>query len=145
MLDADLFTLLNGSYARLIGTPLVPDGVDGADWLYHRAPFAVLAHNGGPDPVFMYANRTAQVCFEYSLDEFIQLPSRFSAEEAAREERQRALDAVAQRGFVTGYRGVRIAKSGRRFWIENGTLWQLYDERANYRGQAAMIPTWRDL
>jgi len=145
MLDVDLFSLLNASYTRLVGTPLVPERVDGAHWLYHDAPFAVLAHNGGPDPVFMYANRTAQVCFEYSWDEFVRLPSRFSAEEAVRAERQRVLDAVAQQGFVTGYRGVRIAMSGRRFWIENGTIWQLHDEHAHYRGQAAMIPSWRDL
>lgn len=142
---SELFRLLNDSYLRLLNEPLVPEGVDGADWLYWIAPFAVLAHGGGSDPVFMYANRTAQTCFEYSWDEFIQLPSRLSAEAAQRADRQRLLDAVARQGFVTGYRGVRVARSGRRFWIEDGTLWQLHDERGDYRGQAAMIPSWRNL
>jgi hypothetical protein len=145
MPNSELFRLLNDSYLRLLDKPLVPEGVDGAGWLYSSAPFAVLAHDGGADPVFMYANRTAQACFEYSWDEFIQLPSRLSAEAAERADRQRLLDAVARQGFVTGYRGVRVAKSGRRFWIEDGTIWQLYDEHENYRGQAALIPSWRDL
>lgn len=148
MQDANFFDLLNGSYTRLLGTPLVPEGVDGADgaeWLYQHAPFAVMAHDGGADPVFTYANRAAQRCFEYSWNEFLQLPSRFSAEAPERAERQRLLDAVSRQGFVTGYRGVRIAKSGRRFWIEDGTIWQLYDEEGKVRGQAARVPSWRDL
>ena len=142
-LDPDFFSLLTGSYARLVGRPFVGNG-QGADWLYNHAPFVVLAHNTEPDPRFIYANRTAQNCFEYSWDEFIALPSRFSAEQPDRAERQRLLDAVTRDGFVENGSGIRIAKSGRRFWIEGVTVWQLIDESGQRLGQAAIFSSWRD-
>ena len=141
--DPDFFALLTRSYARLVGTPLVPEGCDPA-WLYHEAPFAVVAHNTDPDPRFIYANKTAQACFEYPWHEFIQLRSRFSAEEPNRFERQRLLESVSQKGFVTGYSGLRIASSGRRFWIEGGVVWQLMNEIGISFGQAAVFHSWRN-
>ena len=142
-LDPDFFSLLTGSYARLVRRSLVGNG-QGPDWLYNHAPFVALAHNTEPDPRFIYANRTAQVCFEYSWDEFIALPSRFSAEQPDRAERQRLLDAVTRDGFVENGSGIRIAKSGRRFWIEHVTVWQLIDESGQRLGQAAIFSSWRD-
>jgi len=138
-MDSDLFELLTASYLRLLGTPLVPSGRDAA-WLYHEAPFAVLAHNTDPDPRFIYANKAAQKCFEYSWDELIGLPSRLSAEAPQRAQRQSLLEAVARDGYLRGYRGERIAKSGRRFWIEAGVIWQLRDGDGISRGQAASFP-----
>jgi PAS domain-containing protein len=85
----------------------------------------VLAHNTDPDPRFIYANKAAQACFEYGWDEIVSLPSRLSAEPVDREDRQKLLDEVARHGFATGYSGLRIAKSGRRFFIEDGVVWQL--------------------
>jgi PAS domain S-box-containing protein len=85
----------------------------------------VVAHNTEPDPRFVYGNRAAQTCFGYSWEEFIKLPSRLSAEEPNREERQRLLNAVTSNGFIDDYRGLRIAKSGHRFWIEKAIVWQL--------------------
>ena len=70
-------------------------------------------HNTDADPKFIYANRCAQTCFEYSWDELIGLPSRLSAEAPERAERQALLDAVAKNSFMSGYRGIRVAKSGR--------------------------------
>jgi hypothetical protein len=70
--DPEFFALLMGSYARLVGKLLVPEGKNAA-WLYAQAPFAVVAHNTDADPKFIYANRCAQTCFEYSWDEFIGL------------------------------------------------------------------------
>ena len=78
-----LYALLSGSYLRLTGTPLVPQGC-GAAWLYREAPFAVLAHDTSPDPRFIYANLAAQACFEYSWKEIIGLPSHLSAVPADR-------------------------------------------------------------
>ncbi len=143
MLDAKFFHLLTSSYARLVGAPLVEPGCD-ASWLYEQAPFAVLAHNTDRDPRFIYANKAAQRCFEYSWDEFMQLHSRLSAEAPDRAERQRLLNAVASKGFVSGYSGLRIAKSGRRFWIRDGVIWQLTDEHGIQQGQAAIFRSWQD-
>jgi hypothetical protein len=94
---------------------------------------------------FFYANRAAQARFEYGWDEFVTLPSRLSAEAPDRAERQRLLDAVTRDGFIGDYRGLRIAKSGRRFWIENATVWQLIDESGTLRGQAATFRDWREM
>ena len=138
-----MFALLAGSYARLTGKRLTPHG-RGAAWLYRDAPFAVLAHDAEPDPRFIYGNRTAQECFEYGWEELVGLPSRLSAEAPERAVRQRMLDAVRRDGVVTGYRGLRIAKSGRRFWIDDGVIWQLVDEQGVARGQAALFSSWRD-
>lgn len=140
--DPAFFDLLVGSYARLVGTPLVAPSADAA-WLYHDAPFAVLAHDNAADPTFIYANRAAQTCFEYSWDEFVTLPSRLSAAAPNRAARQELLDAVARHGFMSGYRGERIAKSGRRFWIEQGTVWQLTDPGGVLHGQAATFASCR--
>jgi hypothetical protein len=142
-LDCDFFRLLTHSYARATGRPLVT-AWQGAAWLYNVAPFALLAHNTDADPVFVYANGTAQRCFEYDWDAFVTTPSRLSAEAPNRDERQRLLDAVARDGFISNYRGMRIAKSGRRFWIEGGTVWELIDEAGRRRGQAAIFTSWTD-
>jgi len=142
--DPEFFTLLTESYAQLVRAPLVPKGKDAA-WLYRDAPFAVVAHNTDPDPRFIYANEAAQTCFEYSWDEFIGLPSRLSAEASDRAERQALLDAVAKNGFMSGYRGIRVAKSGRRFLIEDGVVWDLIDQQGIRHGAAATFPSWRDV
>jgi PAS domain-containing protein len=148
--DPGFFHLLVGSHARLVGVPLLPedpgdDDAARAEWLYESAPFCVLAHNTDADPRFVYANRAAQARFEYGWDEFVTLPSRLSAEAPDRAERQRLLDAVTRDGFIADYRGIRIAKSGRRFWIENATVWQLIDESGTLRGQAAAFGECREL
>jgi len=143
-LDPHFFDLLTGSYRRLTGEDLVAPPRD-ARWLYEDAPFAVLAHNTDPDPLFVYANRCAQGCFELGWDDIVGMPSRLSAEAPERSERQRLLEAVARDGFVRGYRGIRVAKSGRRFFIEDGVIWQLIDKAGVFRGQAATFSRWSDV
>jgi hypothetical protein len=140
--DSRFFDLLTSSYRRLVGKPLVEAG-RGAQWLYHDANFVVVAHNTHADPRFIYANQAAQICFGYSWDEFMALPSRLSAEAPNRAERQALLDTVARKGFAGGYRGLRIAKSGRRFWIEDGVVWQLVGKDGIPYGQAATFRKWR--
>ncbi len=143
----DVSMIVLDSYRRIVGHQLVPAGLDAAQaacWLYEDAPFCVLAHDTSADPCFIYANKAAQRCFEYPWSEFMGLPSRLSAEAPNRAERQGLLDRVARDGFADGYRGLRISRSGRRFFIENGTVWQLMDTQGVSHGQGAMIPRWRD-
>ena len=144
-LDQNFFDLLTGSYARFVGTRLIAEEGRGPPWLYNDAPFVVLAHDTAADPHFVYANRAAQACFGYSWDEFITLPSRLSAEAPDRAERQKLLDQVTRDGFISDYRGVRISKSGRRFWIEQATVWQLIGTDGILRGQAASFAIWKDI
>ena len=145
--DPQFFDLLVESYRRIVGAPppfLEAGQPHSALWLYQDASQCVVAHNTDADPRFIYGNQAAQACFEYSWDEFTSLPSRLSAEVSDREDRQKLLDAVARNGFATGYRGLRIAKSGRRFWIEDGIVWQLVDRDGVLRGQAASFGHWHD-
>jgi len=139
--DPMFFDLLVGSYTRLVGRPL---GAASASWLYHEAPFVVLAHNTDADPRFIYANKAAQSRFGYGWDEFMSLPSRLSAESGLRERREAVLNAVARDGFVAGYSGVRIAKSGRQCRIMDAVIWQLIYENGTVCGQAATFSQWSD-
>jgi len=95
-------------------------------------------------PRFIYANEAAQRCFEYDWDGMTALHSRLSAEHPNRAERDSLLESVRLHGFATGYRGLRISSSGKRFWIENVTVWNLVDSEGIYRGQAATYRSWRD-
>jgi hypothetical protein len=92
--------------------------------------------------VFNYGNRAALELFEMSWRDFVALPSRESAEPVNREERRKLLDRVSSHGFVDDYRGVRISSTGRRFRIEEATVWNVLDESNVYRGQAAVIFRW---
>ncbi|VVB49090.1 MEKHLA domain-containing protein [Beijerinckiaceae bacterium RH AL1] len=145
---AAILALIIDSHRRIVGRSLAdarlsPDAQ--AQWLDTDAPFGLLAHDTQPDPCFIYANLAALSCFEYPDDELIGMPSRLTAEPPDRDERQRLLDAVAHDGFVDGYRGLRIAKSGRRFWIEDVTVWMLVDAAGTTQGQAAVYRRWRDV
>src|SRR3990172_8531438 len=40
-------------------------------------------------------------------------------------------------GFIETYRGVRISRSGRRFLIEQATVWNILDANGRSAGQAA--------
>jgi PAS domain-containing protein len=141
--DPDFFGLLSGCHLRFVGSPLV-DPTATARWLYEEAPFGLLAHDADPDPQFVYANRRAQQCFEYDWEEFTELRSRLSAEPDRQEDRDRLLDVVQRNDFATGYRGLRIAKSGRRFWIEDVTMWNLVNGAGVRVGQAAAFYRWSD-
>lgn len=146
-LDPTFTSLLCASYLRLLGKPLVPDvwsEAHAGSWLYRAAPFALLAHDAGADPAFVYANIKAQRCFEYSWAEFSGLPSRLSAPSADREARDRLMAGVLRDGYFEGYRGLRESKSGRRFWIEDVTIWNLADADGAVHGQAALIRSWSD-
>ena len=107
------------------------------------APFAVLSHDTAPDPILNYANRTALQLFELGWAELTSMPSRLTAEVPERAQRARFLLEVSRRGYIDNYRGIRIAKSGRRFLIENATVWNLFDEFGRPYGQAATFSEWR--
>ena len=110
-----------------------------------EAPFVVLSHNNDDDPLLNYANRAGLELFSLTWDELISLPSRLTAEPVHQEERARLLAAVARQGFIDDYRGVRVVKSGRRFVIEQATVWNLFDEKGADYGQAATFAHWRFL
>lgn len=141
---SSLYRLFATSYARWLKQPLVDAELSdeqAARWLYEEAPFGLLAHDTRADPLFIYGNLVAQRCFEYSWDELMLLPSRLSAPPQQVEDRRQFLEQVRKESFATGYRGLRVSKSGRSFWINDGVVWQLVDQAGVLRGQAALFRT----
>jgi len=77
-----------------------------------------------------------------SWEELTRTPSRLTAEAPNREERAKLLEAVARRGFIDDYSGVRISKTGRHFRISRATVWNLLASDGDPCGQAAMFDRW---
>lgn len=111
----------------------------------YLAPFVVVSHARGEDPVLNYGNRQALALWEMTWEEFTATPSRLTAEPLDRTERSRMLERVAAHGFVTDYRGVRVSRTGRRFLVEQATVWNVLDDRGSERGQAACFSRWTPL
>ena len=74
--------------------------------------------------------------------DFTQTPSRLTTEIINLEERQKMLAEATKHGFITNYRGIRQTRTGKRFLIEGGTIWNLVDERGVLSGQAATFSQW---
>lgn len=133
--------LLLSSYYQLTGKKLIDDtdlNINIANALFD-ADFVVVSHGTESDPIFNYGNKCALNAFELSWSEFVALPSRKSAKPMDRDERQDLLARVTAFGFIDDYRGLRISSTGRTFWIENATVWNLIDNNGAFHGQAAMF------
>lgn len=136
LMASNYFTLTG---QLLCGLPLNDPKL--AKKLYEH-PSVLLSHGTESDPIFCYGNLSAQSLFEMDWNTLTQLPSRHSAEQPNREERGRLLREVTERGYIKNYSGIRIASTGRRFMIEQALVWNLYDERGRYQGQAATFSDW---
>jgi hypothetical protein len=131
------------SYHYYLGKALaVADSRQTAAQKLYQASFALVAHDTSPDPLFVYANQTAQTLFEMSWLEITSTPSRQSAEPGLQEERQALLNRVLQFGYLDDYAGIRISKTGKRFWIKHATVWNLIDSTGSKIGQAACFDHW---
>jgi hypothetical protein len=144
---ASHIAVLDNSFRRLLGRSLFPNEIDSNELgnVAFRAPFVLLSHNTDEDPVFNYANLKGLELFEYGWKEFMQTPSRLSAEAIHRSEREKLLAEVSRKGYLESYQGVRIAKSGRRFLIKNAVVWNLIDDCGHFAGQAAKFEEWHFL
>lgn len=145
--NAGQVRLINNSYEQLLGQPLVV-GFQGKSALAEAlftAPFVVIAHDIASDPVFNYGNQMALSLFEVTWAELIRLPSRCSAEPVVQEERSDLLARVKKYGFIADYHGIRVSKTGRRFYIDKAVVWNIFDDRGIYHGQAACFKEWRFL
>ncbi|MFS0723200.1 MEKHLA domain-containing protein [Paenibacillus sp. 1P07SE] len=135
--------LLLDSYHRLTGKNLLSLATDQtAAQAIEQAPLVVLSHGTEADPILNYGNAQALKLWEMSWDLFVATPSRLTAEPMEREARKHFLQQVHARGYVDDYTGIRIARSGRRFYIEQATVWNLADDQGRLRGQAAAFPAY---
>ena len=132
------------SYAHWTGRSLLPAGIPVArhcDFLHHWNQ-VVVSHDTAADHIFNYGNLAALSLLEMDAVSFVGMPSRLSAEVPNQAEREKALAAVQEMGFVDDYQGVRISAHGQRFRIDRSTLWNVIDDDGQYLGQAATFFEW---
>ena len=81
--------ILCDSHLRVCGRALLPtlDEPSSLGETLFDAGIVVVSHGTEADPIFNYANRTALELFEMTWEQFVQLPSRKSAEPLERAER----------------------------------------------------------
>lgn len=109
------------------------------------APFVVVSHGTEPDPILNYGNQAALRLWEMDWDRFIRTPSRMTAEPVHQEERRRILAVAQERGYVEGYRGIRISATGRRFLVQDAIVWNVLDDYGCHLGQAATFQNWEEV
>ena len=124
--------LLAESCARLTGRDL------GDPW---TRPDPIVSHGVEADPIFRWANPAALALWKMDWDQFTRLPSRQSAADTAevQADRSRLLAEAREQGWVSGYRGIRVSATGRRFAIDDTVLWTVRDAAGVIHGQAALI------
>jgi hypothetical protein len=135
--------LLN-SYCERTGRDLIErrgDAAGEAERLLN-APFVVVSHGAEADPLLNYGNRVALALWELTPAQLLETPSRLTAEPMLRDAREKLLAQTARDGFVSGYEGVRISATGRRFRISNVTVWNVTDAEGKPAGQAATFGRW---
>ncbi|GIL72948.1 hypothetical protein Vretifemale_3190 [Volvox reticuliferus] len=104
-------------------------------------PNAPDPQEGVTDPIYTYGNRAALELFETTWEELLRTPSRKSAADDPNTQKDRngLLDKAAETGVVSGFEVWRVSKSGRRFKIKDGTLFNIMDREGNKLGQAAVF------
>ena len=129
------------SYRRLLGRELLPrsgEATEDARRLFDL-PLAVLAHDASPAPLLDWANLAAARAFDSTPESLLGRPSAATAPADAAADRRALFDVLARQGFVTGYSGVRISLTGRRFVIDDVTVFEVTDATGRPAGHAAVI------
>ncbi len=118
---------------------------DGDNALFNalfNADFVIVSHDTQADPVLNYGNQKALDLWKMDWDTFTKTPSRYTAEPMERSEREQLLAQAKLQGYISNYRGVRIASNGDRFYINRAIIWNVVDQSGNFWGQAATFRDW---
>lgn len=129
------------SFRRLLGRELMPrsgNPAEDARRLFDL-PQAVLAHDTSPAPLLDWANLAAAKAFDATPEALLGRPSADTAPADATADRRALFDKLAARGFVTGYSGVRVSLTGRRFVIDDVTVFEVTNAVGRPAGHAAVI------
>ncbi len=135
--------LLN-SYRHWTGQELIarsgdPDGDVRA---LNASRVIIVSHGTEADPILNYGNRAALELWEMDFAQLASMPSRLTAEPMHRDERAQFMSRVKTEGFLRGYKGIRISRTGKRFMIEDAVIWNVLDESGAVIGQAAAFSKW---
>ena len=138
--------LLN-SYHLWMHHDLIPRGASPQEQSHQlfESPFVVVSHGRQDDPILNYGNRAALTLWEMNWDELTRTPSRLTAEPLNQQERAEMLERASRHGFIDNYRGIRISKTGNRFFVEGAIVWNVVDAHGRHLGQAASFSQWKYL
>ncbi len=139
--------LILSSYRHWTGKALCPEDPSGEKLVkaVFFAPFVVASAGTEKDPVLNYGNQKALELWEMDWKAFTQTPGRHTAEAMEREARQKFLETVKRQGYVDDYKGIRISSTGRRFEIQQATVWNLIDKDGSFAGQAVTFEKVRNI
>ena len=132
------------SYVRLVKQELITRGgtpQEQAERLF-TSPLVVASHGLEEDPILNYGNQAALDLWEMDWEQFTKTPSRLTVEPVNREERARMLAQAKTHGYISDYQGIRISRSGKRFFVERATVWTIQKPDGTPLGQAAMFSSW---
>jgi len=135
------------SYKHWTGKDLWPDALineTDARALF-EAPFVLVSAGTENDPVLNYGNRKAMELWEMDWQILTHTPGRYTAEAMEQVQRDHFLETVKNQGYIDNYQGIRISSSGRRFEIQQATVWNLLNDQKQYAGQAATFSRWKYL
>lgn len=139
--------LIMNSYKHWLGKELLQAAEEERERVaqLYEAPFVVVSATAQVPPILNYGNRMALKLWEMDWHTLTKTPGHETAEAQEREERQKFLRTVEEKGYIENYTGIRISSTGRRFLIEEATVWNLIDEKGCYCGQAATFSKWKNL
>ncbi|GAE30501.1 MEKHLA domain-containing protein [Alkalihalobacillus hemicellulosilyticus] len=129
---------LNKSFKRWIGRDLIS--------LDHHKSYlqqlmdsktVILSHGIEADPILNFGNQAALTLWEMDRATFLETPSRLTAEPKERMDRAHFIKQVKENNYVDHYTGIRISSTGKRFYIKQAIVWNVFDENDHYYGQAA--------
>lgn len=138
--------LLCYSFDHWTGNQLIPSSSNDfplkiANSLFN-ADFVVVSHGTQSDPILNYGNQKALDLWKMDWQTFISTPSRYTAEPIERSEREQLLAQAKSQGYISDYRGIRIASNGDRFYINQAIIWNVIDRKGKLWGQAATFGDW---
>lgn len=136
--------IILNSYKKLLGKDLIArdlNEIEQSKSLFY-ASFAVFSHGTEKDPIYNYGNLTGLNLWERNWEELTKTYSRQTTEPNLREERQELLNETTSQKYVTNRQAIRISKTGKKYQINDVTVWNLFDKNDKYCGQAATFSDW---
>ena len=107
-----------------------------------NADFVIVSHGTQADPILNYGNQKALDLWKMDWQTLTSTPSRYTAEPMERSEREQLLSQAKSQGYISNYRGIRIASNGDRFYIDRAIIWNVVDQQGKLWGQAATFHNW---
>lgn len=132
------------SYARFVKKELIDrqgTWLQQAEHLFDSS-IVIASHGTEIDPVLNYGNQAALKLWEMDWNQFTRTPSRLTAEPINREDREQMLHQAKMQGFIADYTGIRISSNGKRFLINQATIWNIHKPDGTPLGQGAAFSDW---